>query len=270
MVVVVLLVLALGTAIPHSKKIPNKRAPELGSPYQSREWQYKIGNSNFTYRSLVTMLNKKNSLVETIGEHIKNIRQQSSISSAVKLKMNVLLIYQRELKAAENLLTTVLKDLNQTLSSDYHSIENIKRSCKIRQEDMRYAAVLVEEDYNVILNLEKEMASHHPNASLQSHFNLVNEFLAEIAHAADTLESNLVEDVFSDYKNTKGAEIETVVKLSEDSLFEHNLKRLKDHPQDGEGAKDSSRERRRGRGGGVSQWSSTPQVTSISCPGLEM
>lgn len=241
-----------------SAKHPPAASPQQQT-FQRRDWFKKIGSSNFTYASLATMLNRKNSLTESISEHVRSIQQQSSISPAVHLKMNLLLIYQQELKAAENSLMMVLKDLNQTMNSDYGSIDNIKKSCRVRQEHMRNAAVLVEEDYNVILGLEKEMSAHNPNSSsLQSHFKLVNEFLSEISLAADKLESNLVEDVFSDYKNIQGAEFETVVKLSGDSLHEHDMKRVRDHAQDGgKGEEDmgggrSLWGRKRSRGGGAS------------------
>lgn len=188
--------------------------------HQTRLWSSKIGGSNFTYGDLATMLSKKDKLVLNIAQHNRDIQEQASIPSDVHFKIKVLSIYQRELKATENSFISVLKDLNQTLSSDYHSINDIKHSCKMRQEDMKNAAILVEEDYNVILDLEKEMKSHHPNISLQSHFHLVNEFLSEISHAADTLEHELIEDVFKKYKEREGVAIETVVKLSERSLPE--------------------------------------------------
>ena len=194
------------------------------------------------------MLSKKKSLSEKIREHIASIKQESSISPAVLLKMNILVIYQRELRAAENSLVTVLKDLNQTLSSDYGSIENIKKSCRMRQEDMRNAAVLVEEDYNIILDLEKELSSIHTNTSVQSHFKLVNEFLSEISHAADSLEKDLVEDIFSEYKNMQGVGLETVVKLSKDSLHEHNMKLLQDTGDKTSEEKDGPEDGRGGRG----------------------
>lgn len=199
------------------------------------------------------MLSKKKSLSKKIGEHIARIKQESSISPAVLLKMNILLIYQRELRAAENSLVTVLKDLNQTLSSDYGSIENIKKTCRMRQEDMRNAAVLVEEDYNIILDLEKELSSIHTNgSSVQSHFKLVNEFLSEISQAADILEKNLMEDVFSEYKNMPGAGLETVVKLSKDSLHEHNMKLLQDGSDKTSEGKAGPEEERGGRARGIS------------------
>lgn len=248
-----LALIMLATCPSHSQHAV-KRLPE-NSPRQQfqPQWYDRIGSSNFTYRSLAAILTRKKSLTETISEHIRDIKQKSSISPAVHLKMNLLLIYQRELKAAENSLMTVLKDLNQTLSSDYSSIEKIKKSCQIRQEDMRMAAALVEEDYNVILSLEKEMAALHPDiSSLNTHFKVVNEYLSEISQAADKLESNLAEDVFSNYRNMKGAALETVVKLSDDSLNEHNLKRLQGAAQSGGPTEEAASWWRRRRSSGIS------------------
>lgn len=191
----------------------------------------KITNSNFTYQNLVVMLEKKEKIMHKIREELKKIRESTSISTEVHLKMKVLSIYQSELQAAGSSLTTVLKDLNQTLGGNYSSINNIKLNCQVRQEDTRNAAILAEEDYNVILELEKEMKSLHPNTSLQTHFNFINEFLSGVAHAADTLESELMVDIFKDSQRMEGAGIETVVKLSGDSLQEHNFKLLQDNPQ---------------------------------------
>ena len=226
----------------------------------TRDWLGKIGNSNFTYQSLHNMLSKHQHLMTKVGSSIRNIQDEeqqnqkqhgSAVSqSQVHLSKKVLGIYQRELKAVENSLEMVLRDLNQILSSDYHSIENIKRACKMRQEDMRAMAILVEEDYNVILELEKETLSSHPNTSLQTHFSILNQFLSEISHAADTLEKELAENTFNDYKNLKGADFETVVKLSEDSLHQHGLKMIQSHPQDG--SNKNGHARKKTRRGGIS------------------
>ena len=169
------------------------------------------------------MLHKKESLLDNIHERIEHIRSKPAIVPELKFKMEILSVFQRELKATEISLVSVLQDLNQTLSSDYRSLEKIKKSCHIRLNDMRDSMLLVEEDFNTILELEREMQSIHPNTSLQTHYHLINEIFLDISHAADDLEIALAEDVFSDLKNLEGAGIETVVKLSEGALFEHSL-----------------------------------------------
>ena len=181
--------------------------------------QEKLGSSNFTCRSLSLMLHKKDGVLRTLSEHITEIRSKPSITPEEKLKMEILELYQRELKATEKSLVTVLQDLNHTLSSDYGSLEKIKQTCRMRLDDVRNAAVLVEEDYNGIHDLEKEMQLLHPNISLHTHYHVVNEILTEISHAADSLESKLQEDVFGDSKKMQGAAFETVVKLKEGVMF---------------------------------------------------
>ena len=141
-----------------------------------------------------------------------------------KLKTEILKIYQSELKATENSLMVILRDLNQTLSSDYRSLAQVKRSCRLRLDDMRNAAVKVEEDYNTVLELEREMHALHPESNL-THNRIIAEIMAEVSHAADSLESDLgASDVFQDSRNQEGAALETVVKLQEGGLAaRHNL-----------------------------------------------
>ena len=241
-----------GTAVRLQNTANRKIYHNYPPPYTYKDWLSKIGSSNFTYRSLSTMLLKHKNLMGRVGNHIRQQQQQQHDANSAQdqLSTKILSIYQRELMAVENSLVTVLQNMNQTLNSDYHSIEKIKLSCKIRQQDMRATAILVEEDYNLILELEKEMLSRHPNTSLHTHLSILNTFLSEISHAADVLEKELVEDVFSDYKKLEGVGFETVVKLSEESLFEHGLKRLQSHSPDVTGM--GNHGKRTGRGGGIS------------------
>ena len=152
------------------------------------------------------------------------IKRKPVITADEKLKMKVLEIYKRELRASGSSLEMVLRDLNQTLGSDYRSLAQVKRSCQMRLDDMRNAAVMVEEDFNTILELEKEMHSLHPNGNL-THNPLISEIMSEIARAADTLESEfMTADVFQDSRKQQGAALEMVVKLREEALAErHNL-----------------------------------------------
>jgi hypothetical protein len=170
------------------------------------------------------MLQRKSNLLLSLGLRIDNIMRQQAITAEEKLKMEILKIYQSELKATETSLLMVLRDLNQTLGSDYRSLAEVKRSCQMRLDDMRNAAVMVEEDFNTILELEKEMHSLHPHSNL-THNALIAEIMSEVAHAADSLENDLTgAHVFQHSRNQEGAALETVVKLQEGGLAErHNL-----------------------------------------------
>jgi hypothetical protein len=170
------------------------------------------------------MLQRKSNLLLSLGLRIDDIMRQQAITAEEKLKMEILKIYQSELKATETSLLMVLRDLNQTLGSDYRSLAEVKRSCQMRLDDMRNAAVMVEEDFNTILELEKEMHSLHPHSNL-THNALIAEIMSEVAHAADSLENDLTgAHVFQHSRNQEGAALETVVKLQEGGLAErHNL-----------------------------------------------
>ena len=227
--------------------LPTEESFPVYAHYRHSNWYcQKVASSNFTFRGLFYMLQKKSSLLRTLNAHITNIQPHPTPEE--KIKMEVLKLYERELRASEKSLVAVLQDLNQTLSSDYQSLDNIKQSCQMRMSDVREAAVLVEEDYNAILYLEKEMNSLHPNvnSTLQIHNHVINEILAEISHAADNLEHALQkEDIFSDSKRMEGAAFETVVKLSEGSFPEdHRLmniqKRLQEEKEEEERGNEAS------------------------------
>ncbi len=207
------LVCAATVKPPHA---PGPGPTRVGSSLKDR-----VGSSNFTYRGLSMMMHKKERVLRTLDHHIQTIRSQAAITPEEKLQMEVLQVYQGELKATENSLVVVLSDLNRTLSSDYTSLEKIKRSCQLRLDDMRSAAVMVEEDYNAILELEREMQALHPNLSLQYHYHVLNEILSEISHAADDLQNELQGDLFHSSKNMEGAAFETVVKLWDTSFHSH-------------------------------------------------
>lgn len=197
-------------------------------------YQQRLGSSNFTCKNVLLMMHKKSNLLSTVSHRMSEFRNRPTASVDLKFQMAILTIFERELKATEKSLAAVLNDLNLTLSSGYQSLEKIKKSCQLRLDDMRNVAVLVEEDYSSILELEKEMKSLHPNTTLQTHYRLLNEIFSDLIHAADDLESNLQEDVFGDSKRIKGASVETVIKLHEDELYEHGLLHMQKRMQEKE------------------------------------
>ena len=213
----------------------NIRPAALAQSSSKLAWyQQRLGSSNFTCKNVLLMMHKKSNLLSTVSHRMSDFRNRPTSSVDMKFQMAILTIFERELKATEKSLAAVLNDLNLTLSSGYQSLEKIKKSCQLRLDDMRDAAVLVEEDYSSILELEKEMKSLHPNTTLQTHFHLLNEIFSEIVHAADDLETNLHEDVFGDSKRIKGASVETVIKLHENELYEHGLLHMQKRMQEKE------------------------------------
>jgi len=130
-------VLALSTVMPF---VSGNSLTRVGR----QAWYYeRIASSNFSFREVFYMLRKKNNLLNTLNAHIEEIRSQQAITQEEKIKMEALKVYERELKATEKSLATVLQDLNQTLSSDYRSLDTLKHSCQMRMGDMHDAAPLV-------------------------------------------------------------------------------------------------------------------------------
>lgn len=220
------LLLLLTCLVLHSRAVPGRLAAvEPRIPW----YHEKLGSSNFNCREVFFMLHREANVLGSLQQHISAIRSQPVITPEVKLKMDVLQMYEREIRATEKSLANVLKDLNGTLSSnDYRSLGNIKQNCQLRLKDMRDAAIFVEEDYNTILDMERDVQAQHPNLSLQTHYHLINDILTDISHAADVLENALQENLFEDSKKLEGADFETVIKLKQDSLFEHNIHHLQD------------------------------------------
>lgn len=178
-----------------------------------------------TCNSLAQLLQRKNNLLLTLSHRLDDsLSQQQVLTTEEKLKIEILKVYHSELKATDNSLQDIIHDLNQTLSSDYRSLAEVKRSCQLRLDDMRNGAVKVEEDFNAILELEHEMNALHPNSNV-THNKIITEIMSEVSRAADSLESNGgAADIFQNSKNQEGAALETVVKLKEENIVErHNL-----------------------------------------------
>ena len=191
----------------------------------------KLGRTRFTCRNVQLMLRKKQELTKVISHRMSNLVanglhsqdptewKSPLVNKETDLKVKILKLYQAELNASEEALHTVLVGLNRTLFSDYRSLDIIRFSCEARLAEMQTAALIVEGNHNDVLKLvsEAKAAPEHLNSS-QGHHKLMNDILAEISHAADKLEKQLREDIFSDLVQGKGpvhqgAGIETVVKL---------------------------------------------------------
>lgn len=191
----------------------------------SRDLQ--LGRTQFTCGNIHLILRKKEELTKVISKRISELLElelpnenQSARSNTkgLDLKTKVLKLYQSELNASEEALNIVLSSLNKTLYSDYHSLDIIRLSCKSRLAKMQEAALLAEGNHNQALKLVQETKAAGQNSS-QSHHKLIVDILSEISNAADRLETQLKDDLFTDLVQGKGkkggggTEIETVVKI---------------------------------------------------------
>lgn len=196
-----------------------------GKKTHNRNIQQLLGGTNFTCSNIHLLLRKKQELTKVISNRIHELEKAPTDSSSIntketQFKTRILNLYQSELNASEDALNVVLSSLNQTLHSDYHSLEIIRLSCESRLSKMQSAALLVERNHNEALKLVQEAkmaAGVGQNSS--NHHNLVGDIFSEISNAADKLEGQLKDDLFHDLVQGRGGgggggtEIETVLKI---------------------------------------------------------
>ena len=175
---------------------------------------------------LTLLIAKKRNILNALKRSSHKIESDRGIKDKDKKdKLQVLELFRRELEATDRSLLTVIGDFERTLNSGFHSIDDIKESCFKRLEDMRNVSLQVEEDFNAILALQKDIQLHHPSSNQGN--SIMIEILHTLAHAADELEEELKDDVFDAALSKGNVEVETVVKLSH--FHSHTHLRVSDH-----------------------------------------
>ena len=229
----------------HSRGKTSKHTQGYSSPAQ-RRLNSKLGRSNFTCRSIQFMLKKKSELTKLIASRTKDLKESIALEaktvegttaattgkvkgahhSLTDLKLKVLRLYEREVNASEEAFVVVMQGLQRTLASDYQSLEKIRLSCEVRLKELQSIALVVEDHHNTLHLLEKEAVAIQKdlNSSKDHQYHSMKEILSEISDAADKLESDLKEDLFSDMVGGHGqkTEVETVLKVGETSIREDN------------------------------------------------
>ena len=214
------------------------------SPAQ-RRLNSKLGRTNFSCKNIQFMLRKKSELTRFIASRTKDLKTSIALEAKTKeettptttgkvhhslsdLKLKVLRLYEREVNASEEAFIVVLEGLQRTLASDYQSLEKIRLSCEVRLKELQSIALVVEDHHNTLHLLEKEALAIQKdlNSSKDHQSHSMKEILSEISDAADKLESDLKEDLFSDMVggNQQKTEIETVLKIHESSRVDNNKK----------------------------------------------
>lgn len=180
-----------------------------------------LPHTQFTCRGIQFMLRKKQKLTNIISEVMTEMQGQkhanhNQSSNSLKLKTRILTLYQSELNASQEALSTVLSSLNQTLYSDYHSLDIIRLSCESRLAKLQSLVLHATGNHNEALKLVEETKAAIGQNLSQSHHKLIGDILNEISIAADKLEYQLKDDIFRNLveKNgATGADVETVVKI---------------------------------------------------------
>ena len=185
-----------------------------------------LGNSTFTCQSLTLMLRKSSGIQSTLQKQLDSGRSKLPPSDAEAFKLKLVDLYLRELKTAERTLINFLHDFNESLSSEYGILSRLEKNCQDRLNSMRSAAVSLEEDYNYIIGLEKEMVAvlKVNVSSLADRPRIVKGIFNEISHAANDLEKKFLGDAFQLSKKLDGAALETVVKVADSDDSPNNAK----------------------------------------------
>ena len=183
-----------------------------------------LPHTRFTCGDIQFMLRKKDELTKIIskimaemqGQKDFNHNQSTSNVKGLELKTRILTLYQSELNASQEALNDILASLNQTLYSDYHSLDIIRLSCESRLAKLQSLVLHATSNHNEALKLVEETKAALGQNLSQTHHKLIGDILTEISIAADKLEYQLKDDTFHSLvkKNgATGAEVETVVKL---------------------------------------------------------
>ena len=185
----------------------------------------RLGNSRFSCLDVSFMLRKTTELSHVISKKMNDIiieeswpidKEKDKPDRSTSYEMQALKLYQRELNASEAALYAVLQGLNRTLSSDYKSLDKVKKSCEVRLAAMQEIALEAEENHNGLVSLVADLKHYLGTSNLSSQHHIMNSILSDISHAADRLENRLKDDLFDSLVQSKaqqGAEIETVVRV---------------------------------------------------------
>ena len=202
-----------------------------GTFRQDKQHQYHGGGRNpvssqlphtqFTCGDIQFMLRKKQKLTKIISEVMTEMQGQkhanhNQSANSLNLKTRILTLYQSELNASQEALTSVLSSLNQTLYSDYHSLDIIRLSCESRLAKLQSSVLHATGNHNEALKLVEETKAAIGQNLSQSHHKLIGDILTEISIAADKLEYQLKDDIFRSLVEKNGAtgtDVETVVKI---------------------------------------------------------
>ena len=151
-------------------------------------------------------------------------------------------IYQSELNDTERAVFEAMGGLRKLLHEDYKSVVKIKDAIKQRLNSFKDIALRQEDQYNAIIEAEKELTTenkHHKNSSSRIG-KLIEGVLRDVSFAADKLEKKLSDNTFEKTRKSKGASIEAVVRLNEkeEEDSEQELGRTKSPDEEEEDKKD--------------------------------
>ena len=157
---------------------------------------------------------------------LKAVHQDKTIAKKNQdRKIRAIQLFRKEINETETLLFESHQSLKRILKGDYKSLRNLEKTSKQRLEELKKATLEEEQEYNAILEAEKEEMAElkqkgHDNVSKSNTpiRKFIDNLLNDIAQAADKLELQLDDDSFLKkyHAHNKNLGIETVLRLDED------------------------------------------------------
>lgn len=130
-------------------------------------------------------------------------------------------IIHREINDSVVTLHGAVDSLTKLLRGDHHTLKNLKSISKQHLTQLQASMLIIEEDYNALVDEEKNEISAEKLKAKQNSTSknilkkFFNDVLGDISVAADKLETELDDDAFeAEIHKNKQFHVETVVKVS--------------------------------------------------------
>lgn len=154
---------------------------------------------------------------------VKVVQSDKKISERDKThRLKAIKLFHRELNDSVISFFNSVENIRSLLKGDFRSIMQLQETSKRRLEQLKSSMVEAEEEYNIILDAQKEeLMSHKKDMNSRSNSlikKFVDDLVSDISVAADELESKLDDGSFGHelHSNSNNdIEIETVVKVSD-------------------------------------------------------
>ena len=169
----------------------------------------------------------KENAEKKLQNYLEAVKMVKGISETHrKHRINAIKIFQKEINETGALVFESVNSLKRVLKGDYKSLRKLEETSKKRLEELKKATLEEQEEYNAILNAEKEEMAESKKTGDRNKSEktgtvirkFVDELINNIAVAADKLEMGMEDESFSRNVHGKGSNvaIETVVRLNDE------------------------------------------------------
>ncbi|XP_057301909.1 transmembrane and coiled-coil domain-containing protein 3-like isoform X1 [Hydractinia symbiolongicarpus] len=152
---------------------------------------------------------------------INIVKHNKKISNKAKqYRLQAINVFQREMNDSVTSLYNSVENLKSFLKGDFRSIQKLKETSKKRLEQLKTSMLKAEEEFNQIIEAEKEEQTETMKNKKNKNYDtvikkFVHDMIGDVAIAADKLEGELNADSFEHgIREQNGKiDIETVIKV---------------------------------------------------------